>query len=91
MAKISATDAKNKIGELWALAEHEPVIVEFNGVPKFQVSAIESYATIPKEEYERVKNLKKVPQFGFAKEYLAGLDVDALLSVDISDQFEGSL
>jgi len=42
MQTISATDAKNRIGELWEMAEREPVTVERNGLPSFQVISLES-------------------------------------------------
>jgi prevent-host-death family protein len=88
MATISATDAKNKIGELWALAEDEPVTIERNGVAKFQLISTDHYVAVPKAEYDRMKAAKRPRQPGFAKHLLEGLDVDALLAVDVSDQFE---
>jgi len=89
MATISATDAKNKIGDLWAMAEQEPVTIERNGVPKYQLISTDHYVAVTVEEYDRLKSVKRAPRLGFAKEELAGLDVDALLAVDISAEFEG--
>ena len=91
MATISATDAKNKIGELWAMADREPVTIERNGIPKYQLIATDSYVAIPIEDYNRLMDVRRAPRFGFAREELSGLDVDALLAVDVSDEFEGGL
>jgi prevent-host-death family protein len=91
MATVSATDAKNKIGELWAMAEEEPVTIERNGVARYQLISTESYVAVPRAEYDRLKSTKRIPQFGFAKEYFKGFDSDALLAVDVSAEFENSL
>jgi PHD/YefM family antitoxin component YafN of YafNO toxin-antitoxin module len=89
MATVSATDAKNRIGELWALAETGPVTIERNGVAKYQLISTDTHVAVPKDEYDRLKSTRRAPRFGFAKEYLQGLDVDALLAVDVSAEFEG--
>lgn len=91
MATISATDAKNKIGELWAMAEIEPVTIERNGVPEYQLISTEHYVAVPIEEYKRLQEARRTPRFGFAKELLKGIDSNALLAVDIQDEFEGYL
>jgi PHD/YefM family antitoxin component YafN of YafNO toxin-antitoxin module len=88
MAKVSATEAKNKIGELWALAEVEPVTVERNGVSAFQIISTKHYVAVPIEEYDRLKENKPIPKFGFAKDIFKGVDTDALLAVDILGEFE---
>lgn len=90
MATISATDAKNKIGDLWQMAEREPVTIERNGVPKYQIIATDQYVAVPRDEYRRLKSAKRVPRRGFAREQLKGLDVDALLAVDITAELEGT-
>jgi hypothetical protein len=87
MATISATDAKNKIGDLWALAEVEPVTIERNGIAKFQLISTDSFVAVPIEEYKHLKANRRTPELGFGRELFAGVDVDALLAVDISDQF----
>jgi PHD/YefM family antitoxin component YafN of YafNO toxin-antitoxin module len=91
MATMSATDAKNKIGELWDLAEQEPVTIERNGVAKYQLISTDKYIALPKHEYERLRSVKRVPRRGFAREALKDLDVEALLAVDISAEFEDYL
>jgi len=91
MATISATEAKNKIGDLWQMAEQEPVTIERNGVPKYQIISTDQYVAVPKEEYDRLRSVKRAPRFGFAREQLKGLDTDALLAVDISAELEGDL
>ncbi len=88
MATVSATDAKNRIGELWALAEEAPVTIERNGVPQFQLISTDHYVAISIEEYEKLKPKKRAPQFGFARDLFEGVDTDALLAVDILGEFE---
>ena len=47
MTTISASDVKNRIGDLWDSADKEPVIVERNGKPRYMVTAIDKYVAIP--------------------------------------------
>jgi hypothetical protein len=88
MAIMSATDAKNKIGELWHLAEREPVTIERNGVAKYQVIPTDRFVAVPIEEYATLKPAKRAPQFGCAREKFKGFDSAALLAVDITGEFE---
>ena len=88
MATVSATDAKNRIGELWALADDEPVTIERNGSPKYQLISTDHYVAVPKEEYDRLKSNRRAPLFGFARQEFKGFDSDALLAVDLSAEFE---
>ncbi len=88
MQTISATDAKNRIGELWSLADKEPVTVEINGTARYVVVSLENYAVISKEEYDRLRAPKKAPRPGFAKDLFAGIDTAKLLAVDVSEEFE---
>jgi len=84
---MSATDVKNKIGELWDLAATEPVTIERNGTPRFIVMPADSYVAVPRAEYDRLCGGADRPprQIGFAKELLAEVDVDALLAVDLTE------
>ena len=91
MATVSATDAKNRIGELWALAEEAPVTIERNGVAKFQVISTEHYVAVPIDEFDRLKSKRRTPRFGFAKDYFQGVDTDALLAINASTELERSL
>jgi len=91
MATMSATEAKNRIGDLWALAEAEPVTIERNGVAKFQLISTDTYGAGPIAEYDRLNSPKRTPRFGFAKEFFEGFNSDALLGVEISGEFEDSL
>jgi len=83
MHSMSATNVRNRIGDLWKMAEQAPVTVERNGTPCFQVIAIDKYVAVPREEYERMKSGSKGLQPGFAADLFEGVDVDALLAVDI--------
>ena len=87
MITMSATDAKNKIGDLWELADKEPVTIERNGTARYIVSPVDTYVTLPREEYDRLRGGTEHPprQIGFAKELFAGTDIDALLNVDLTD------
>jgi PHD/YefM family antitoxin component YafN of YafNO toxin-antitoxin module len=87
MITISATDAKNKIGELWDLADREPVTVERNGKARYMLISIDDYVAVPREEYERTRSNRPAPRFGCAKHLFEGVDTDALLAVDLSDMF----
>jgi PHD/YefM family antitoxin component YafN of YafNO toxin-antitoxin module len=91
MATVSATDAKNRIGDLWDMADHEPVTVERNGVAKYQVISTAHFIAVPLEEYARLKSARRAPRFGFAREQFEGFDSEALLAVDISAELEGEL
>jgi len=84
MTTISASDVKNRIGDLWATADKEPVVVERNGKPRYLVAAFDKYVAIPKEEYDRLRGAKPAPRLGFAREVFAGADIDALLEVDLT-------
>jgi PHD/YefM family antitoxin component YafN of YafNO toxin-antitoxin module len=87
MITMSATDAKNKIGELWDLADKEPVTIERNGTARYVVVPVGSYVAVSRAEYDRLLGYDSHPQrqIGFAAELLDGFDVDALLEVDLSD------
>lgn len=91
MATVSATDAKNRIGELWDLADQEPVTIERNGVARYQVISTDHFVAVPVEEYARLKSIRPSRQFGFAREQLKNLDVAALLAVDVTAELEGDL
>jgi len=90
MATISATDAKNKIADLWQMADREPVTIERNGVAKYQVISTDQFVAVPIEEYNRLRSARRAPEFGFAREYFEGVDTDALLAVDVASEFESS-
>jgi PHD/YefM family antitoxin component YafN of YafNO toxin-antitoxin module len=88
MKTISATDAKNKIGELWDLADKEPVTVERNGKARYLLVPLDRYVAISKDEYKRLRGPRKAPRMGFAKDLFVGVDTAALLAVDISDEMK---
>lgn len=77
MITMSATGAKNKIGDLWDLATKERVTIERNGSPRFLVVSADTYVAIPREEYDRLRKGETRPprQIGFAKDLFAGVDV----------------
>ena len=91
MATMSATDAKNRIGELWELASREPVTIERHGVPMYQLISTDQFVAVPLDEYERLKSVKRAPRFGFARDQFKGFDADALLAVDAGGELEAFL
>ncbi len=84
MPTVSATEAKKRIGQLWRLAETEPVTIERNGVPKYQIISTDRYVAVPLEVYARLCATRRAPRFGFARHLLLTVDTDALLKVDIT-------
>ncbi|HEY3330081.1 MAG TPA: hypothetical protein VGK19_08690 [Capsulimonadaceae bacterium] len=88
MATVSATDAKNRIGDLWSMADIEPVTIERNGSPRYQLISTDHYVAIPKAEYDRLKATRRAPQFGFARQAFADFDSESLLAVDLIGEFE---
>jgi hypothetical protein len=88
---MSATDVKNHIGELWEIADSEPVIVERNGTPRYLVASFDKYVAVPREEYDRLRGAVATPRLGFAKHILADTDVDALLQIDLSQVLQEHL
>jgi len=87
MVTMSATDAKNKIGELWELASKEPVTIERNGKAQYMIVPVDTYVAVLRSDYERLRAGEDRPprQIGFAKELFAGADVNALLDVDLTE------
>lgn len=85
MMTITATEAKNRIGELWDMADNEPVIVERNGTPRYLVASLDKYVAVSRDEYDRLRGVTATPRLGFAQQLLAGIDTDALLQVDLSE------
>lgn len=79
MTTISATEARNNIGKLWETAAQEPVTVLSAGKPIAVV--------LSPDEYEKMTARRKPRQAGTGKQFFAGVDVNALLAVDITDAF----
>jgi len=79
MVTMTATAARNNIKKLWTTAATEPVTIETAGKPIAVV--------ISPDEYTRLKSRAKPRKLGFAKDILAGIDVDALLATPIDDVF----
>ena len=79
MVTITETEAKKNIGKLWVSASQEPVTVESAGRPIAVVMSPEAYKALTSPHQPR--------KAGFAKELLAGVDVNALLAIPIDDAF----
>jgi hypothetical protein len=93
MVTMSATDAKNKIGELWDIADREPVTIERNGTPRYLVVPVGAYVAVPREEYDRLRGgaPRQSRRIGFARTVFAGADIAALLDVDLSEAMKDYL
>jgi prevent-host-death family protein len=76
---ITATQARNKIGELWEAVAREPVTVTSNGVPTAVV--------LSPEDYSRLTLPRKPRMPGSMKYLLQNVDTDALLATPIDDVF----
>ncbi len=80
MLTITATEARNSIGELWRQAASEPVTV---------LSAGQAVAVVlSPAEFARLTARRRGAKAGFAKHLFAGVDLNALLDTDIDDVFE---
>jgi PHD/YefM family antitoxin component YafN of YafNO toxin-antitoxin module len=88
MTRVTATEATNKLDDIWALADKEPVIVEHNGVPKYKVISMDRYVAVSGQEYDRLGSARRSPSFGFARQEFPAFDSNALLAVDVTNEFE---
>ena len=79
MASISASEAHDNIEKLWETAAREPVTVLNAGRPIAIV--------LSPEEYDRMAARRKPRQPGTGKHLLAGVGVNALLAVDVTNIF----
>lgn len=86
MATISATEARNNIGKLWRTAAREPVTVESAGRPIAVVLSPEEYDRMAARRPIRVPHPR---QAGTGKRLLAGVDIEALLAVDVAELLKG--
>ena len=80
MVTITATEARNSIGELWRQAANEPVTV---------LSAGQAVAVVlSPDEFARLTARQRGARAGFAKHLFNGVDLNALLETNIDDVFE---
>ena len=80
MTTISATEARNNTGRLWAEAANGPVVVSSAGQP---VAVVLSPA-----EFAKLTARKSGIKAGFAKHLFPGVDMNAFLDTNIDDVFE---
>ena len=79
MVTITATQIHDDLRQLWDTVQDGPVTVESAGQP---VAVVLSPA-----EYARLTGQTLPRRAGAGKHLLAGVDVDALLNVDLTDTF----
>jgi prevent-host-death family protein len=80
MKTMTATEARNSIGQLWDAAAHGPVTV---------LSAGKRVAVVlSPDEFDKMAGQRRPRQFGAGKHLFQGVDVNELLAVDISEEFE---
>jgi prevent-host-death family protein len=80
MLKLTATEARNNIGQLWSAAMQEPVMVESAGKPLAVV--------LSPQAYEKLCASPRKPRVaGTGAKLLSGVDVSQLLDIDITGVF----
>jgi prevent-host-death family protein len=84
MTHVTATFAKNNLGEIWEMAKKGPVEVLSNGNPVAVVLSPEEFARLR----DPGKKLGRPRRFGLLADKLSDLDIDALLNVDVSEAFK---
>ena len=82
MATVTATYAKNNIGDLWEMSKHGPVVVNSNGVPVAVVLSPKQF-----EEMTHRSLLGRPRNLGALAKKVADFDSDAFLNTDISEVF----
>ncbi len=83
MATISVTEARDDLGKLWEKAAQEPVTVLNAGKPIAVV--------LSPDEYDKMMTRRKPRRAGAGRHLFAGVDVNALLAVDVTDAFAEAL
>jgi len=81
MATMTATEARNNIGELWRTAASEPVTILRAG---HAVAVVVSPA-----EFAKLTARRRGAKAGFAKHLFKDVDMNALLETSLADVFEG--
>ena len=79
MVTITATKARNNIGELWNKAADEPVLVLSAGQP---IAVVLSPA-----EFDKLTARRGGAKAGFAKHLFRDVDMNALLDTSLDDVF----
>ncbi|MGO8669819.1 MAG: type II toxin-antitoxin system Phd/YefM family antitoxin [Capsulimonadaceae bacterium] len=83
MTSITATYAKNNIGDVWEMAKHEPVEVRSNGIPVAFIVSPEQFQAYHRKHHR----LGRPRRLGLLAEEFQGVDWKALLDTDVSDAF----
>ena len=79
MVTLTASQVHDDLKQLWDTAQDGPVMVESAGEPVAVVLSPMEYARLIGQTVPR--------RAGAGKHLLAGVDVDALLAVDLTDTF----
>ena len=82
MTSITATYAKNNIGEVWEMAKNEPVEVLSNGTPVAVIVSPEQF-----EALSTRSRLGRPRRFGWFQDAARNFDSEAFLNTDISEVF----
>lgn len=80
MATITATEARNNIGELWRKAADEPVTILSAG----QAVAV----VVSPAEFAKLTARRRGAKAGFAKHLFKDVDLNALLETSLDDVFK---
>jgi len=82
MSTVTATYAKNNIGDVWEMAKAEPVEVLSNGAPVAVIVSPEQFAAM-----KRSAGLGRPRRLGALAKACEGFDREAFLNTDISGAF----
>lgn len=82
MASITATYAKNNIGDVWEMAKSGPVEVLSNGTPVAVILSPDQFKALTQKTV-----LGRPRRLGRLAAAFAGFDSDAFLDTDISEAF----
>ena len=84
MTHITATFAKNNIGEVWEMAKQGPVEVLSNGSPVAFILSPEEFHHLSQSR----SHLGRKRRIGLMAEQFKGFDTNELLNVDVSEAFK---
>ena len=82
MTSVTATFAKNNIGEVWEMAKDEPVEVLSNGTPVAVILSPEQYKSLSGKT-----RLGRPRRLGWFQNDFKNFDSDGFLNTDISEVF----
>ena len=83
MTSVTATFAKNNIGDVWEMAKLEPVEVRSNGIPVAFIVSPEHFQDLNLKRHR----LGRRRRLGLLSREFEGVDWKALLDTDVTEAF----